>query len=266
MAIRRAYRSYRRGSWGRAYRPGYYGRGWGWRGYRRRWPWMYGPSAAPIGPVPSAGVAWAQQALAQIFGPVVPQDGILGPETRGFVARFQGQQGLPPTGDLDDATMAALQAVTAGPAVPSPLAEAPPPPIFGGPPPLPPGPPEIIPGPPWHHHHEHPLPPGPPMIIPGPPRHHRGDHPPRMGLPPGPPGIIAAPPGQLRGEHPMPPGPPPGPPGVVAAPPGQHRGERPMPPGVGEVGELSGGPATPQESSARGRWIRRGERIILMGA
>jgi peptidoglycan hydrolase-like protein with peptidoglycan-binding domain len=96
------------------------------RGYGRRWHWAHAAVAvAPLGPVPSATVTWAQQALAQIFGPLVPQDGILGPETRGFVARFQAQQGLPPTGDLDDATLSALQAATASP--PPVLVELPPP-------------------------------------------------------------------------------------------------------------------------------------------
>ena len=171
MAIRlSAYRGYRRGLLGRAYGPRYYGRGRGWRGYRRRWHWMHAPPVVPLGPVPSAGIAWAQQALAQIFGPVVPQDGILGPETRGFVARFQAQQGLSPTGDLDDVTMATLQDATAPPPVMPPPLPEPPPPIFGAPPPPtfvpPPGPPGVIPAPPRHQRRDRPLPPGPPGSSP----------------------------------------------------------------------------------------------------
>jgi len=218
MAIRwRAYRGYRQ-PWGRAhYRPRYYGHGWGWRGYGRRWGWAHPwPAVAPQGP--SATVAWAQQALAQIFGPVVPQDGFLGPETRGFVAHFQGQQGLPPIGDLDDATMSALQAATAPPPAPEP---PPPLPMMMGPPPPPP---EVTGGQPPHHHRRPP------------------------------PDILVAPPG------PPPPAPPLGPP---PAPPPHHG--HPPPPGAGEVGELNGSPAASREAAGRGRWIRKGERVILLG-
>jgi hypothetical protein len=100
------------------YGPHFYGRYWG--QYGRRWQ----------GPISSAFVAWAQSSLATVFGSVVPQDGVFGPETREFVQRFQAQQGLPPTGDLDGATVAALQAVVSPqpPAQPSPPTEPPPPP------------------------------------------------------------------------------------------------------------------------------------------
>jgi hypothetical protein len=87
------------------------------RFYRRHWPyrwsWLHSPDS-PEGPVPSPFVAWAQRVLAQVFGPIVPQDGVLGPETRRFVGQFQAQNGLPTTGDLDGATVSALQAAAAG--------------------------------------------------------------------------------------------------------------------------------------------------------
>jgi peptidoglycan hydrolase-like protein with peptidoglycan-binding domain len=111
----------------------YYGRHWG--RYGRRWPWVHVPFAPP-GPISSPFVAWAQSVLASVFGPAVPQDGVFGPETRGFVQRFQAQQGLPATSDLDGATVAALQAA-ASPQPPS----APPPtaaPTFAAPPQMPP--------------------------------------------------------------------------------------------------------------------------------
>lgn len=204
MAIRwRAYRggyNYRPGSRS-YYRPRYFR-----RGYGGRWRWAH---AYPLpGPAPSSSVAWAQQVLTQIFGPVVPQDGILGPETRGFVARFQAHQGLAPTGDLDDMTMSALQAAT----TPPPREPPPPPPVLAEPPPpvvfaaardLP----EVVPGPPPHHDR-----PPPPEVIPGPP------------------------------------------------PPHHHR-----PPPPGEARELDENPAALRGSEAHGRWIRRGERVILFG-
>jgi hypothetical protein len=59
-------------------------------------------------------VAWAQACLAQLIGPWVPQDGIIGPGTRQAIAQFQGQQQLPPTGVLDDTTLEALQAACGG--------------------------------------------------------------------------------------------------------------------------------------------------------
>jgi hypothetical protein len=220
MAIRwRAYRwGHRQRPWSRAYyRPRYYGHGWGTRGYGRRWRWANtSPVVAPLGPVPSATVAWAQQALAQIFGPVVPQDGILGPDTRGFIAHFQAQQGLPPSGDLDDATLSALQAATAPP---PPVPEPPPPRVLVEPPPPPPPPAEIIAGQPPHHHRH----PPPAMVV----------------APPGPPGIIPGP------------------------PPPHHHGH--PPPGASEMGELDDSRTASREAAGRGRWIRKGERVILLG-
>jgi peptidoglycan hydrolase-like protein with peptidoglycan-binding domain len=144
-----------------------------WRSYGR-WRWLHYPTALPfpVGPSPSSVVAWAQQCLAQIFGPGVPQDGILGPETRGFLAQFQTQQGLPATGSLDDSTMAALQAAVTMPPTPPP---EPPPPEAATSPPPPRGP---LPG----------VPPAPTAFIPpDPPRHRHNLHPPAPPPPPPPP-------------------------------------------------------------------------------
>ncbi|MBV8835694.1 MAG: peptidoglycan-binding protein, partial [Myxococcales bacterium] len=138
------------------YRHGpYYGHYW--RHYGRRWPWFqpFGYS----GPTSSSFVAWAQSVLATLFGPAVPQDGYFGPETRSFVQRFQAQQGMPPTGDLDGGTVAALQAASR----PEPPMPAPPPvapPIFAAPQPMPPpdAPPaqDVPPPPPVQRDHRHP--------------------------------------------------------------------------------------------------------------
>ena len=139
------------------YRQGpYYGRYWRHYGYGRRWPWLHVPFA-PAGPISSPLVAWAQSVLATVFGPAVPQDGVFGPETHGFVQRFQAQQGLPATSDLDGPTVAALQAA-ASPQPPSP----PPPtaaPAFAPPPQMPPPPEDappaldVPPPPPARRHH-----------------------------------------------------------------------------------------------------------------
>jgi Putative peptidoglycan binding domain len=99
------------------YRPRFrYGR----RFYGRHWPYRWHWLHRPEGPISSPFVAWAQRVLAQVFGPIVPQDGVFGPETRRFVEQFQAQQGLPVTGDLDDATVAALQAAV-GPELTPPI-------------------------------------------------------------------------------------------------------------------------------------------------
>jgi peptidoglycan hydrolase-like protein with peptidoglycan-binding domain len=140
--------------YGYPFRPGYrYGphfhrRHWG--HYGHRWGWLHRP-LWPQGPVSSPFVAWAQRSLATVFGPAVPQDGVFGPETRGFVQQFQAQQGLPATGNLEDATVAALQAaVNPPPPAPPPPPPEPPPPMFAAAPPPPMPPPE---GPPPPHHH-----------------------------------------------------------------------------------------------------------------
>ena len=101
---------YPRGFGRRLVGPRYYGWGRGrWLGYGRRWPWFY-RSIWRDGLV-SPTVAWAQTCLAQLLGPRVPQDGIMGPGTREAIEQFQMQQQLPPTGILDDNTVGALQAV-----------------------------------------------------------------------------------------------------------------------------------------------------------
>jgi hypothetical protein len=141
-------------------RPGYQagrfaGKFWQTRGATRppRWNWMrhpgqgygYSPQtygypqpAAPITPqapvdlappAPSLGpqwVSWAQSCLAQVVGPQVPQNGIMGEPTRHAIRKFQKQQQLPPTGMLDSATISALQAACSGPPATPPAAPAPP--------------------------------------------------------------------------------------------------------------------------------------------
>jgi peptidoglycan hydrolase-like protein with peptidoglycan-binding domain len=172
------------------YWPHFHGHGWGHN--RWRWPWLR--PAWPQGPSSSSFVAWVQGRLAMVFGPVVPQDGVFGPETRGFVQRFQAQQGLPPTGDLDGTTVSALQTgASPEPPPPPPPPEPPPPPVFVAPPPPP-----------------------PPDFVPPPP--------PRGGPPP-------------RHVH-------------------RHAGPEPET-------EIAGGPA---DSVDRGRWVREGRRIVLLGA
>lgn len=108
-----------------------------WR-QRRRW-WRYRPQGAY-----SQWAAGIQACLAQVVGPWVPQNGIIGPQTRRAVQMFQGQQQMPATGILDGATVAALQSACSGQA-PSPQG----PPADAGAPP-PPAPPAIVgpPGPP----------------------------------------------------------------------------------------------------------------------
>jgi peptidoglycan hydrolase-like protein with peptidoglycan-binding domain len=106
------------------------------RGNRRRWPWL-GRGGGGFAPTPSPLVSGAQSCLAQLIGPWVPQDGILGAATRQAIIQFQNQQSLPPTGALDDATTQALQAACSPqPAIPDTAAAPPPPP----PPPAPPAP------------------------------------------------------------------------------------------------------------------------------
>src|ERR1700678_97876 len=100
-----------------------------WR-YRRR---SYGYGA------PGGASQWAvgiQACLAQLVGPWVPQNGIIGPQTRRAIQMFQGQQQLPVTGLLDQTTPNAIQAACSGPAAGRPGDGAAPPP------PPPPGPPD----------------------------------------------------------------------------------------------------------------------------
>jgi hypothetical protein len=107
-----------------------------WR-QRRRWS-GYGAQ----GPY-SQWAAGIQACLAQVVGPWVPQNGIVGPQTRRAVQIFQKQQQMPVTGMLDAATVAALQSACSGQA-PAPQGPAP---DAGTPPPPPAGPPAAA-GPP----------------------------------------------------------------------------------------------------------------------
>lgn len=59
-------------------------------------------------PSPPDAIAEAQRALTRLgFGPLAP-DGVLGPNTRRVLERFQRERGLAVTGDLDGPTVAAL--------------------------------------------------------------------------------------------------------------------------------------------------------------
>ena len=90
-------------------------RGRWWYGHGRRWPWLHrGVWGGGDGLIPSPMVTWAQGCLAQLLGPGVPQDGIMGPGTRQAIEQFQMQQQLQPTGMLDENTVSALQAVCRG--------------------------------------------------------------------------------------------------------------------------------------------------------
>lgn len=86
---------------------------------------------------PDPQVSWAQSCLAQIVGPWVPQNGVLGTSTRNAIQTFQTQHQLPPSGYLDPGTVSALQAACSGAAP----AGSPPPAGTAGPPEAPAGPP-----------------------------------------------------------------------------------------------------------------------------
>jgi outer membrane protein OmpA-like peptidoglycan-associated protein len=82
-------------------------------GRGRRWPWLHHGGSGG-GAIPSPLVTWAQGCLAQLIGPQVPQDGLMGPGTQQAIQQFQMQQQLPPTGILDSNTISALQAACSG--------------------------------------------------------------------------------------------------------------------------------------------------------
>ena len=71
-------------------------------------------------------VAWAQNCLAQVIGPWVPQDGTLGPATLRAIRTFQTQTQLPTSGTLDGNTLAALQQACQPAAAPAPQDNMPP--------------------------------------------------------------------------------------------------------------------------------------------
>jgi hypothetical protein len=133
----------------------------------RRWPWLsrryyggyrapyYASQTAPLVPGPGEPMAggrpegspWillVQGCLRRLFGPgTTPSDGVLGPETRRALRAFQRQNGLPPSGQLDNPTVQALQGACMGGAAgaappPAEPAAAPPPDAGGAPPPAPP--------------------------------------------------------------------------------------------------------------------------------
>lgn len=81
---------------------------------------FWGQSQGGYGWHPDPQVQWAQGCLAQLVGPGVPQNGIMGPQTQQALQTFQSQQQLPPTGMLDPNTMNALQAACSGPPGPPP--------------------------------------------------------------------------------------------------------------------------------------------------
>lgn len=78
-------------------------------GFRRRMRWHglnpYGSSSNASDPQ----ILAAQACLAQLVDPTVPQDGILGQQTRQAIRSFQSQQNIPFTGMLDANTSSALQ-------------------------------------------------------------------------------------------------------------------------------------------------------------
>ena len=105
-----------RGGMGGGFRGGFRGgfhRG-GWPGHGPRWHGIWG--GVPVAPpTPDPQVMSAQACLAQVVNPAVPQDGIMGPQTRQALRTFQGQQQLPVTGMLDPNTSNALQTACAPP-------------------------------------------------------------------------------------------------------------------------------------------------------
>jgi peptidoglycan hydrolase-like protein with peptidoglycan-binding domain len=80
-----------------------------WLGLERgRRDWAFGA------PWDRSRLLWAQSCLAQVLGPWVVQDGILGPNTQAAVQAFQDQRQLPQTGVLDGNTVNALRAACGG--------------------------------------------------------------------------------------------------------------------------------------------------------
>ena len=127
-----------RGAW--PFRRFYGGRVFSPLGYRR-WPWLhrrfYGdrppllgapailpglppppPPAMPAAGGDAPGSPWitlVQGCLQKLLGPdSTPVDGALGPQTRSALRAFQQQNGLPPTGDIDNPTVQALQGACLG--------------------------------------------------------------------------------------------------------------------------------------------------------
>jgi hypothetical protein len=67
-----------------------------------------------VGPLPNLRVRAGQLYLSFLGHNVGGVDGWFGEKTQKAVIKFQNSKGLPPTGMLDDATLAALQTATLG--------------------------------------------------------------------------------------------------------------------------------------------------------
>jgi hypothetical protein len=105
---------------------------WAARRYRRGY---YGYGQQTAGSQWAAGI---QACLAQLVGPWVPQNGIIGPQTRRAIQMFQGQQQMPVTGLLDSNTANAIQGACSGQGAAPPVPVGPPPAAMAPPPPGPP--------------------------------------------------------------------------------------------------------------------------------
>jgi hypothetical protein len=116
-----------RGIFRQPYGGGGFGRRFGYHrygGFHQR-PWFRGHHwGGPLQPTPDPQVQMAQACLAQSVDPSVPQDGIMGPQTRQAIMTYQTQQQMQPTGMLDPNTISALQACQP----PAPPPPPPPPP------------------------------------------------------------------------------------------------------------------------------------------
>jgi S1-C subfamily serine protease len=80
---------------------------------------------------PAELLAAVQRVLASLGFDPGPPDGMMGPRTQGAIAAFQRERGLPPTGLLDGATIAALRA--ASPATNAQAPDGKPPPVAPAP-------------------------------------------------------------------------------------------------------------------------------------
>ncbi len=90
---------------------------------------------APVAPpTPDPQVMSAQACLAQVVDPSVPQDGLMGPQTRQALRTFQAQQQLPVTGYWTRIPQALSQAACSPPPSPQDQGQQPPPSQGGGPP------------------------------------------------------------------------------------------------------------------------------------
>ena len=68
----------------------------------------------PPPPKPNSEVKWAQETLLKQGYNPGPVDGLMGNQTRDALQQFQRDLGLSKTGNIDDATKAALQQSSAG--------------------------------------------------------------------------------------------------------------------------------------------------------